>query len=319
MLNKLSARNKAYLALLLNVTIWGAALPVVKPALNFISPYEYLFYRYLIAAPVSLIPLIFLLKKLKPNLKSLLTIVGMEIIQLTVYLSILYEGLSRTTSLEATFIANTSAIFVILGGFFFLKEKIERHELVGLSLAICGTILLTLEPIISGRNDFGVSSLTGNFLILTANLFWALYILLAKKFYKNIPKILVGFLSPFIGFFSFFILVFVTSANFSFITLLSNLRSDISLFEVILACSYMALPGTIIAVPLYIYGNDLIEASEATLFTYLQPLIAIPLATIWLKEPINILIIFSLLLSTFGVYLAEKRMAGRKKLPTNDS
>lgn len=302
-----SPRKMAYLSLLINVTIWGAALPVVKPALSYVSPYQYLFYRYLVAAPFAIPFLVYLLAKHKPSLKMLFTILAMEILGVTGYLSLLYEGLKLTTSLEATLLANTSAIFIILGGVWFLKEKEERRELIGLSLAIAGTILLTFEPIISGRNHFGFGSFTGNLLILTANLFWAAYVLLAKRVYKNVPKLLVGFLSPWVGLLTFFVLVLITKPGLTLSQFPQMILSDFQNFPVLAAALYMSLLGSIVAVPAYIYGNSLIEASEASLFTYLQPLVTIPLATLWLNEPLNLIMITALIFSTSGVYIAEKR------------
>ena len=54
----MSSRAKAYLALSVMAVIWGIALPLVKPALNFVTPYQFLYFRYLIAAPL-LLPVLF--------------------------------------------------------------------------------------------------------------------------------------------------------------------------------------------------------------------------------------------------------------------
>lgn len=302
-----SRRRKAYLALLINAILWGAALPIIKPALNHVSPYQYLFYRYLLAIPFSIPPLIFLIRKYKPKAKTFLTIIGMELIAITGALSFLYEGLKRTTSLQATLIANAAPILIIIGGVIFLKEKEERHELTGLIFAIAGMTLLILEPLISGRNHLGGFSLTGNLLVLGHNFFWATYLLLAKKFYKNIPKLLIGFTSLWIGLISFFILAFITSSELSLASFFQSNIENLQIPSVFFASIYMALFGSIVANTAYIYGNNLIEASEASLFSYLQPLIAIPLATLWLKEPINFIIIIALVLTTSGVIIAERR------------
>lgn len=300
-------RKLAYLALLINAIIWGAALPIVKPALTFVTPYQYLFYRYALAVPFSIPFLIFLLRKYKPKLKTIFTIAALELLPITAALSFIYEGLKRTTSLEATLIANASPIFIIIGGVIFLHEKEERNEVIGLILAIAGITLLTLEPIISGKNHLGFS-FSGNLLVLGHNLCWSSYVLLAKKYYKNISKLLVGFISLWVGLVSFFALTLLTSpettTNFIQVSL-----TNLSIPSVLFASAYMAILGSIIAVPAYIYGNNLIEASEASLFSYLQPVITIPLATLWLKEPINPTIIFALILSVSGVILAERRSA----------
>lgn len=296
-------RKRAYFALLLNALLWGAALPIVKPALSYVSPYQYLFYRYLIAAPLSIPFLIYLFRKYKPDLTTLLKIAALEFLAITAALSFLYEGLKRTTSIEATLIANASPIFIIIGGILFLREKEERNEVIGLILAIVGVTLLTLEPLISGRNQLGFS-LFGNLLVLAHNLCWAAYVLIAKRLYNNIPKLLVGFTSLWLGLISFLALTLLTGPSENFI---ATTMQNIALPEVFLAASYMAIFGSIIAVPAYIFGNNLIEASEASLFSYLQPVVTIPLAILWLKESLNFIIIIALLLTSIGVFIAEKR------------
>ena len=69
----------------------------------------------------------------------------------------------------------------------------------------------------------------------------------------------------------------------------------------------MGILGSPIAVSLYLYGQDKIEASEATLFSYLQPLIYIPLAVFWLGEKIIPAQLIGLAIIAAGVYLAERR------------
>lgn len=299
-------RHRAYLALLLNALIWGAALPIVKPALAIVSPYRYLFIRYLIAAPLSLPLLIYLWKKVRLDPRTILTIIVLELVATTGALSFLYEGLLRTTSLEATLIANASPVFIILGGILLLHEKEERHEWIGLVLAIAGVTLLTVEPLISGRNHLGFS-VVGNFFVLGHNLLWTSYILLAKHYYKNISKLFIGMLSLWVGLASFLLLTLVSEPASSVPAFVTGLWANLSASPVLIASAYMAILGSIVALPAYLYGNDRIEASEASLFTYLQPLLTIPLATLWLKEPINTLMIGSLIVIAVGVFLAERK------------
>ena len=298
-----SARTKAYLSLFLNALIWGAALPIVKPALEFVTPYQYLFYRYLIAAVLSLPILIYILIKTKPSLKHLITIVALESIGVTLALSFLYEGLKRTSSIEATLLANTAPLFIVLGGIIFLKEKEELHELIGLILALTGMVVLTLEPLLDSTPSFSIS-LSGNVLILFQNIFWSAYVLLAKKYYKKTSKLLIGFISLWVGLFTFLPLSILFNPE------LLTISAHIAPFfnsNVLLATIYMGILGSIIAIPAYIYGNNLIEASEASLFTYLQPLITIPLATLWLNEPFTKTMLFALIITGIGVFVATNK------------
>lgn len=70
---------------------------------------------------------------------------------------------------------------------------------------------------------------------------------------------------------------------------------------------YMSFLSGIAAYILYQYGLRYIEASEASVFYYLQPLIAIPAAMIFLREGLSPLFIVGGVIITIGVYLAEKR------------
>ncbi|OGC51473.1 hypothetical protein A2982_02825 [candidate division WWE3 bacterium RIFCSPLOWO2_01_FULL_39_13] len=70
---------------------------------------------------------------------------------------------------------------------------------------------------------------------------------------------------------------------------------------------YMALFSGIIAYILYLKGLKLIEASETSVFTYLQPVIAIPLAVVFLKENISIVFVIGAILIIYGIFTAERR------------
>jgi len=69
----------------------------------------------------------------------------------------------------------------------------------------------------------------------------------------------------------------------------------------------MAIGGSIIAFWAYQEGQKRIEASEAAIFSYLQPAFAIPLSLLWLKEPFSPLTMIATATIITGVYLSEKR------------
>lgn len=312
----LSLRNNAYLALIANTIIWGAALPIVKPALGYVSPFDFLFFRYLVGLIISLPIFIYLLIHYRPSFSDLLKIGAIEIVAVGLANGLLYAGLSQTSSIEAGLITNTAPIFIAISGFLFLKEKIEPRELLGMIIALTAVALIALEPFLFDLENVKFSSVTGNVLVLGHNFFWMIYVILAKKYYQKTPKILTGFVGLYSG--SIFFLVFHwlskgLTESFSVASLmpLTNL-------EVLLPVVYMGLLGTAIAVPLYVYGNNLIESSEASLFVYLQPLVYLPLGFFLLQEKVTVLMILALTTACFGVALAsirppQRMMAAKSK------
>lgn len=295
-------RKLAYFALIVVAVVWGGALPVVKPALEFINPFQFLIGRYLVASVVSLPVLVLLLKKYKPNSKTLITIVLMEAAVLVLGHYLLYEGLDRTTSLEASLIAGSSPIFITLGGILLLKEREEKHEWLGLIVALIGTLMVTLEPLISSAGTLSLSSFSGNLMVLMYVFIWTGYLLIAKKVYAKVPKDLIGFVSPLVG------SVGMLAVNSAVIPgdVLPSMEVVLKL-PVAMSLVYMGVLGSLLAVPLMVYGNDRIEASEASLFSYLQPLVYIPLSIFWLKEASSSIVWVALGLIAIGVYMAERR------------
>jgi len=272
----MSSRAKAYLALLIVALIWGIALPLVKPSLEFVSPYQFLFFRYLIAAPLLLPVLIGYAFKLKLSLKTYLKIIALEILGTPIALPILYQGLKLTSGLEASLLGATGPIFTILGGIIFLNEREEKREWRGLALSFLGTSLLIFEPLLTGRNHSLSFSLMGNLLILVHNLLNTAYLLLAKKLYQKLPKLFICSLSYPVAMICLWLILIFTNQ--------STAVSLLSTPAVALASGYMAIFGSIIALTLLLYGQNLIEVSEASLFAYLQGIIAIPAAWIILNE-----------------------------------
>lgn len=300
-------RHLAYIALLTNTIIWGASLPLVKPALDLVSPYQYLLYRYLIASIAFLPILIYLLARLKPTLRQIIIAAVLETTVLVLGHGVLFAGLSQTSSLEASFIGISSPIFITLGGVLFLKEKEEIHEFFGLIIALIGTVIITLEPVFkSGLNSLSGSGL-GNFLVLGYVLIWTFYNLIAKRVYSNISKPLITGIGLLASTPLMIVLVTLTHPSPSLQNTFVDTFVNLSIPSVLFASLYMAILGTLIAIPTYIYGLSKIEASEATLFTYLQPLVFIPLAVFWLKEAFAPITFVGLILIAPGVILAEHR------------
>jgi drug/metabolite transporter (DMT)-like permease len=69
----------------------------------------------------------------------------------------------------------------------------------------------------------------------------------------------------------------------------------------------MALISGTLAYFLFIRGERSIEAGEAGLFAYLQPLFTVPLAILWLGERVTPAFIIGATIVGIGVYVAEKK------------
>lgn len=299
-------RRFAVFLMLVNTVAWGAALPIVKPALQFITPYQFLLYRYIFAAIFSFPLLLYYVPKVKHVWKKIGVIIGLELIGTTLALGMLYEGLRRTTSVQASLIASTAPVFIILGGIFFLKEKEEQHEWLGLFLAMIGTFLLTTEPLFFNSAQLGPFSFFGNALIIGQNLATAAYFLFAKKYYVGIPKLFVTTISYYVGMVSF-LLIDMFSIHGAVVGMNQPMWVQLAHPSVLFSVLYMSTFGSIIGLTAYIKGQEGMEASEASVFTYLQPLVFIPLSVLWLHERFSVLSLVAVCFIAIGVWISEYR------------
>ncbi|MCE7897891.1 MAG: hypothetical protein DPW11_01990 [bacterium] len=292
------ARKLAYAALLYNAVIWGAAFPVVKPVFEHLTPLQFLFFRYFISGILSLPILVTFYIKKHPKASNIIKPVLLELSGLAVPIYLLYEGMSKTSALEASLIGSTGPLFVILGGIVFLRERESKREWQGLALSFFGSFLLMLEPFWNGHGFIG-SSLVGNLLILSHNILYAVYAIVAKKMYKKKPPLSLGSLY-YLGTAGVYALILSRQQQFPSFNLLLN-------HSVVLPILYMAVLGGIIANIFYLFAASRIEVSEANLFTYLNGIFAIPAAFFLLGETPSLTTLVSISLIAYGVYRAETR------------
>lgn len=308
MAKKSSQRLLAYAWLSLNTVLWGVIPVIAKASYTQTTPYRFLLYRFLLAVIFSLPILIYYLPKIKKLPKTIFLIAAMESIGTALTLALLYLGLKHTTAIESSLITAISPLFVTIGGWIFLHEVIEKHEKLGLALALCGSVILALAPILVIKNGHGNTfSLLGGALIFLQDLIYVGYLLLIKKRYQKIPKFFVSTISFYVGLIAFLILSW-WELGFSTPTLLATINSELFHNQQLLITSiYMAFGGSILGLTSYLKGNNLIEASEASLFWYLQPLVTIPVGMFWLHEKLTTAQIVAMVFILAGVYLAEKR------------
>jgi drug/metabolite transporter (DMT)-like permease len=311
--SKKPARWKSYSFLLLNTLVWGLSFIAVKPALEFTTPFRYLMYRFILASLLCLPIIWFYLRQgHRVTVTQILKIAGIEVIGTIFCLGVLYLGLRQTTALEANLISSASPLFVTLGGIWILKEREEKHEWLGLALALSGTLLLIVLPLFQSMGGLRHVSVLGNLLILSSLIGNMVYIPLAKRYYAGIPKLFgtsIGFLVGAVS----FSLISLTEMSGSLTQLWQIARIETQIPEVQTASIYMAVFGSIIGLTALIKGQDGIEVSEATLFGYLSPLVYLPLGYLILKEAPTPIQILGLSLTLVGVWIAEQRIRRRPR------
>ncbi len=214
-------------------------------------------------------------------------------------MGLLFLGYKYTTAIDGSLIYSIAPIIVVIGGAIFLKEKVTKVERVGIIIAFLGSLVIVIQPILEGK-AFALKNIYGNVLVLISAIAWAAYCLLVCKTEtreKTDPLVLTA-ISFFVGFLTI-IPVF----------LYENLTLNDYLFHLnpaaIPGILYMSFFSSVIAYFTYNLGYSLIEASEATIFDYLKPVFAAPLAVLWLGEKITLPFLLGASIIFLGVFLTE--------------
>lgn len=296
-------RLLASLALITVAATWGIAAPVVKLTLQEIPPFTFLFFRFLIAT-ITIIP-IYALHQEKRRLtsKDILTISGIGFLGMTLTIGLIFYGLQFTTATDQVLIGLLGPLFVVIGGGIFLREEITTMEKAGLIAALTGSVITVVQPILE-RGIAGSEALFGNAIIFLSSATFAAYALLAKKVSRKYSPMLMTTVPTGVSVICFTPLFIIEYLNNP--AVMENLFTPLAIFGIL----YMALLSYVLAYLLYQWGLSKIEASEAAVFGYLNPVFAFPVAYIFLGERLTVYLVIGAILIGTGVLLTEYKPHG---------
>lgn len=290
-------RTKAYLMLILVALIWGSAGPVIKYTLGGISTLNFLIYRFTLSSLVAIVSSKFLKVRLFPTRKNLFLGLIYGFLTSTVALGFLFMGLAKTTVLDMTLIAITAPLLITVAGVIFLKDHITKREKIGIGIAFAGSSLAVIQPLV--QNGESLSQLSGNIFVILYLLTNTVSVVLIKKLLRRgVSPLTLTNTSFIVGLVSLIPISILINNNFYFALTTLPLTYHLGVI-------FMALISGNLAYTLWTRGQKTIEVSEASLFTYLQPIFSAPLAVFWLGEKISLVLIFGFILIALGVFIAE--------------
>lgn len=303
----MTPRTKAYLLLFIATIIWGVAGPVIKFTLGSLPPSIFLFYRFGIQAALGLVWLKFIPRPGWPKDSSQwLKIIIYSVLSIPVSIGLLFLGYAQTSALVVSIIDAIYPTMVAVVGVIWLHEHVTGRERWGMGIALLGTALVIIEPLLTG-NSHPDSSLTGNLLVVASLVVGVISVVMAKLIMRhNINPLAMTHLTFIVGFIA---LVPIALSSHSPSTIYySLLTAPLSAHA---GVWYMALLSGTLAYWLWLVAQKSIEIGETAVFTYLYPVITLPLALFWLHESITPTLIFGALVIAAGVVIAEtkKKMA----------
>ena len=198
-----------------------------------------------------------------------------------------FFGLTQTFAINATLIAHLQPLFVAVFGFYFLKERLHKHDFTGGVLIILAAILITSR---TAQNlvDFKIGNF-GDLMVFFATLSWAIVAIPGKQLTKETSSVTIV---------SFRFLI----ASIVFIPILFCLN------QLIVNSVYQVLLGVLVGLGYIFYYEGLkrIKASQVALTELSSPFFTAVFARYFLGETVTPMQVIGALLLMFGLYVLTR-------------
>lgn len=262
---------KGHAAMLGANVMWGLMSPVAKlvMAAGVISPLLMTDFRILGAAVLFWITSLFAPREHVP-FTDLLRLAGAGMLGILFNQGSFIFGVSLTSPGEASVITTTMPLWVMLLAALFLKEPITFKKVGGICCGAAGALLLVLSG--SAISDKGSNPALGDFLVLCAQLSYALYLTLYKNFIRKYS--LITLMKWMFTFASIAVLPFSIGS-------IMNLPWGMLSFTEIAGALYVVCGGTFIAYICIMIGQKSLRPTVVGMYNYVQPVVAMCVG-IWL-------------------------------------
>ena len=291
-----SRKQKAYLALAATSVIWGTTWVASKIGVQRVPGLEVSYVRQFLAGSILLIYFLFKGEKL-PTFRQFLWLIVLSIFMFVLANGLSTWGVKYISSGLASLISTLYPLCVVLiEMIFFKKRNSPPLAFIGLIVGIAGVGIVFYENAFHVQPD---GYMFGILLGLIAMIAWSIgTIFVARNKYRINPYYAMGW-QMFIGSFLIFILAKATGNTIPI--------SEIP-FRTWAAIAYLIVAGSVVAFMAFIYSIKYLPPAIASLFAYVNPIVAMLTGALLLGEPLTLNLLIGAVVTLFGVYLVNYSM-----------
>lgn len=206
-------------------------------------------------------------------------------------------GVSYTSPSDASIITTSMPLWAMLLSFLILKEKLTVFKIAGLLIGAIGALILILSST-QNANETAASGLLGDFMVLMAQFFYALYIVIFSSFIRKYSVFTIMRIM-----FSYATLIILPFAIFDLVKIdFSKISS-----QDILCIFYIVIIATFFAQLLMIMSQKHLTPTLIGIYNYIQPVSASVVAILWGLDSFSFIKVFSVILIFSGVFFVIYR------------
>ena len=257
----MSKKVLAHLALFAVNLLYGANYVIAKGVMpKYVGPNGFILMR--VIGAVALFWMIFLFRFQKVAKKDLITLAFCGLFGVGLNQLLFFNGLMRTSPLNASIIMTMTPIIVFILSIIFLKEKSTRTKIIGILLGTGGSIMLTM---LSKQVGSEASSLGDLFILLNA-VSYSIYLVLVKPLMVKYSPLTV--ISWVFAFGLVYVLIWPFSTSELSIVEWSTMPTDIPwrIIFVVVGVTFLPYLLTVVAM-------KNVSPSVASSYIYFQPVL----------------------------------------------
>jgi drug/metabolite transporter (DMT)-like permease len=303
-IHKKGRRAKALFALSLVCFFWGTTWIASKEAVRYMHPLYMAGIRQFLG---GLCYAVFFIAKgaAWPKGREWLTILILSFLNFMLSNALSTWGVKYISAGLGSVIGAIFPLWLVIISLAGSRAKVASRTLIGLLLGFTGICIIFYEHL----HDFLIPEFRlGIFLSLASTWSWAFGTLYTKKQAENFnPYFSLGLQMLISGLFLFFLSKATGNAiPFSAIP-----------WQAWTAIGYLVIFGSVISFIAYLYALQNLPTEQASLYAYINPVVAVLLGWMIFSEKLTGFIICGTLVTLYGVYLVNKeatRLIARKKL-----
>jgi len=287
---------KFLLLMFLMIVVWALAFPFIKISLEELSFINLTIMRFfVVCVAVSVILLVRPEAFSKLHKKDIIPIFLLGFIGVMVYHFGLNYGEQLVSPGAASLIIATIPVFILILAAIFLKEKIQNIKLLGIIVALCGVIIISIW----GKKDISleIEYLYAALAVLVAAIVGAFYTIAGKKLLRRYNALSLTVYAMLLG--SLGLIPFIRISLFEQVSQMSLTTWSAILF--------LGLFSTVIGYLLWYYALEIKTASEISVYLYAIPVVATIASYFLLGDKITYMFILGGILVIMGLILVNKK------------
>jgi len=257
--------------LVLMAVIWAVNYTVAKFGTRTVPPLAYNAVR-IVMAVIALLVIAWLGSHERPTRRDLGPLLAIGVLGHGLYQVCFIEGLARSRAGTVALMLAASPAFIAIVGRIFRIERVGPRGWTGIALQLIGISLVVFGSVAHSTSG---DSLLGSSLLVAGSLFWALFATLIKPYTERMSGINVGAYSQAGG------ALFVTAVGVPGIVATNWTAVPAPVWAAIV---YSGIGALVVGNLIWYYGVSRLGPTRVSMFSNLQPLVALAVAWVVLGE-----------------------------------